>query len=132
MTDEAIFSYVNQFTDERVRLNLCEITDIDVFLYFNKRANKYITPNGTPIKVDWIDDCHAIPKFNVDNTGLFDSGLIQNAPPSLQCFGRKRKLTSLPVSIDSYIALMSSRLFLPTRPSTRCGPLLLIHSTTYS
>lgn len=91
MTDEAIFSYVNQLTNEGMRLNLCAITDVYVFLNFNKRSDKDVTTDRTPIKVDWVDDSHVIAKFNIDNPGLFDLGLIQNEPPSLQCIGRKRK-----------------------------------------
>lgn len=91
MTDEAIFSYVNQLTNERVRLNLGTFTDVHVFLNFNKRADKDVTTNRTPIKVDWVDDSNAIAKLDIDNPGLFDLGLVQNEPPSLQCFGRNRK-----------------------------------------
>lgn len=91
MTDEAVFSYVNQLTNEGVRLNLGAITDVYVFLDFNKRSDKHVTTNRTAIKVDWVDDSHAIAKFDIGNPGLFDLGLIQNVPPSLQCFGLKRK-----------------------------------------
>lgn len=74
MTDEAIFSYVNQLTNERVRLNLCAFTDIHAFLDFNKRSNKDVTTNRTPVKVHWIDDSHAFAKSDIDNPGLFNYG----------------------------------------------------------
>lgn len=91
MTDEAIFSYVYQLTNERVRLNLGAITDVHVLLNFNKRADKDVTANSTPIKVNWVDDSHAIAKLDINNPGLINFGMVQNLPPSLQYLGRKRK-----------------------------------------
>ncbi len=80
MTDEAVFSYVNQLTNEGVRLNLSAVTYVHVFLNFNKRSDKDVTANRTSINVDWIDDSHVIAKFDIDNLGLSDFWLIQNAP----------------------------------------------------
>lgn len=91
MTDEAVFPYFNQLTNERVRLYLGAITDVYVLLNFNKRADKDVTTNFTPIKVDWVDNSHAIAKIDVYDPSFFNFGLVQNVPPSLQCFGRNRK-----------------------------------------
>ncbi len=84
MTDEAIFSYVNQLTNERVRLNLGAFTNVHVLLNFNKRADKDVTRNCAAIKVNRLDDSHAIAKFDIYNPSLLNFGLVQIVTPSLQ------------------------------------------------
>ncbi len=72
MTNEAVFTYVNQFTNEGMRLNLSAITDSHIFLDFNKRTDKNIIANRAPINVYWIDDSYIIAEFNIDNSDFFD------------------------------------------------------------
>ena len=55
MTNKAVFSNVNHFTNESVRLNLGAISYVYIFLNLNKRADKDATTYRTPIKVDWVD-----------------------------------------------------------------------------
>lgn len=74
-----------------MRLNFGTFTDGHILLNFNKRSNKYVATNSTPIKVDWIDNSNPIAKLDIDNPDLINFGLTQNAPPSLQCLGRERK-----------------------------------------
>ncbi len=91
MTNKAIFSYVYQLTNERMRLNLGAFTYFYVLLNFNKRSDKYFTTNRTPIKIYWFYYNHIIAKIDIYNIDLFDFELIQKAPPSLQCLGKNRK-----------------------------------------
>ena len=87
MTNEAVFSYIDQLTNEGVRLNSSAITDFYIFLNFNKRADKNITTYFAPIEVDRINYCYVTAEINIYDSNTLALRWTQDAVPSRQCFG---------------------------------------------
>lgn len=87
MTDEAVFSNFDQLANKRMRLYLCAVINSYIFLNFNKWANKNVITDDASIEIHRIDDYNVYAEININNPGLPNLGLIQNAFPSLQCLG---------------------------------------------
>ena len=78
VANETVIAYVNQLTNERVRLNFGAITNVHISLNFYKGTNENITTNCTPIEIDWDNNRYMIAKRNIYNSNFFDFGVTQS------------------------------------------------------
>src|SRR5688572_14471039 len=130
--DHAVLADLHQLADERVGLHFRARSDRDALLDLDERTDEDIIREPAAVQIGRLDDRHVAAERHVHEGRLPDAGLAHARAPRRHRLGRKRSATSLPVSIDSYMALMSSRLLRPSRPSTSCSPPLRVQSTTCS
>ena len=101
MTDEAVNTDLHQFANEAVRLNPGSCTNDNTALNLAKRPDEHIVAQTAFIDVAWNDYLHAFSAPDVTNGNFEQTRIRHMSPPSLQCCGSNRRLTSRPVSMDS-------------------------------
>ena len=75
VADETVFSNGHEFTNKGVRLYTGSRTDTGPSLDFNEGADENFVAQGTPIEIDWFNQCHTFSKIYVDDTIRVDFGL---------------------------------------------------------
>src|SRR6185437_15967858 len=119
--DEAILTDGHELADERMRLHTRSRADHGTLLDLGERADEAIVANSAAVEVAGFDDLDPGAERHVTNPDLMKFGGAHDATPRRLSLGAKCNATSWPVSIDSYSAVINSRLLRPSRPSTRAA-----------
>lgn len=68
--DEAVFANRHELADERVRLDFAAGSDRDAPLNFDERPNKAVIPDGTFVKIAWLNDRHPFSESDIPDPSV--------------------------------------------------------------